>query len=96
MRDRDILAPVIDYSSDYPQKTGNIICQVNYEQLRSGEIQINGKKVQVGSLSSYYKALEIANLLADEIRRGDFQITKPIAALPKDKTMKPLIKRKQK
>ncbi len=96
VRDRDILAPVIDYSSDYPQKTGNIICQVNYEQLRSGEIQINGKKVQVGSLSSYYKALEIANLLADEIRRGDFQITKPIAALPKDKTMKPLIKRKQK
>ena len=96
VRDRDILAPVIDYSSDYPQKTGNVLCQVNYEQLRSGEIQINGKKVEVGSLSSYYKALEIANLLADEIRRGDFQITRPIALLPKDKTMKPLVKRKQK
>ena len=95
VRDRDILAPVIDYSSDYPQKTGNILCQVNYEQLRSGEIDIDGKKVQVGSLSSYYKALEIADLLADEIRRGDFMLTQPIATLPKDKSMKPLVKRKK-
>ena len=95
VRDRDILTPVIDYSSDYPQKTGKIICQVNYEQLRSGEIEIDDKKVQVGSLSSYYKALEIANLLADEIRGGDFQLTKPIATLPKDRAMKSLVKRKK-
>ena len=93
VRDRDILAPVVDYGNDYPQNTGKVICQVNYEQLRSGEIEINGKKVQVGSLSSYYKALEIASLLADEIRRGDFYLTSPIAALPKENTMKPLLKR---
>lgn len=96
VRDRDILAPVIDYSSDYPQKNGNVLGKVSYEQLRSGQIQLNGKTVEVGSLSSYYKALEIANLLADEIRRGDFHLTKPIAALPKDTAMKPLVKRKQK
>jgi L-aspartate semialdehyde sulfurtransferase len=95
VRDRDILAPVIDYGNDYPQNTGKTVCQVNYEQLRSGEIEIKGKKVQVGSLSSYYKALEIANLLADEIRRGDFHLASPIAALPKDSTMKPLLKREQ-
>jgi uncharacterized protein (DUF39 family) len=96
VRDRDILAPVVDYSSDYPQNTGKILCKVNYEQLRSGRIQVNGKNVEVGSLSSYNKALEIAHLLADEIRRGDFQIAEPIAALPKDKTNKPLVKRKPK
>ena len=44
VRDRDILAPVIDYSTDYPQKTGRVICYVNYEQLRSGEIEVEGKK----------------------------------------------------
>ena len=82
VRDRDILAPVIDYSPDYPQKTGKVIGHVNYEQLRSGEIEVDGKKVEVGSLSSYYKALEIANLLADEIRRGDFLLAAPIAPLP--------------
>jgi uncharacterized protein (DUF39 family) len=96
VRDRDILAPVIDYSDDYPQRTGKVVTQVSYEQLKSGEIQINGKTVQVGSMSSYYKALEIANLLADEIRRGDFQITKPMAPLPKETAMKPLVQRKKK
>jgi len=95
VRDKDILAPVIDYSKDYPQNTGKTICKVNYDQLRSGEIEIKGKKVQVGSLSSYYKALQIANLLADEIRKGDFHLTSPIATLPKETRMKPLLKREQ-
>jgi len=51
--------------------------------------------VAVGSLSSYYKALEIANLLADEIRRGDFRLAEPITPLPKDTKMKPLVARKK-
>jgi uncharacterized protein (DUF39 family) len=95
IRDRDIPAPVIDFSVEYPQNTGKVLCHVNYEQLRSGEIELEGKKVAVGSLSSYYKALEIANLLADEIRRGDFLIAKPIAHLPKDSKMKPLLIREK-
>jgi uncharacterized protein (DUF39 family) len=95
VRDRDILAPVIDYSSDYPNKTGRTICRVNYEQLRSGEIQIDGKKIAVASLSSYHKALEIANLLADEIRRGDFLLSAPLQPLPKNTAMKPLVIRKK-
>jgi uncharacterized protein (DUF39 family) len=95
VRDRDILAPVVDYSQDYPQNNGKVICFVNYEQLRSGRIEVEGKEVAVGSLSSYYKALEIANMLADEIRRGDFRLTEPIAPLPKDTKMKPLVARKK-
>ncbi len=91
VRDRDILAPVIDYGTDYPQKNGKILGRVSYEQLRSGEIKVKGKKVAVGSLSSYFKALEIAQLLADEIRKGDFRLSEPIAALPKDTAMKPLL-----
>lgn len=93
VRDRDIPAPVIDYGHDYPQNTGKIVCMTNYEQLRSGEIEINGKKVEVGSMSSYYKALEIANLLADEIRRGDFLLARPSAPLRTDTQMKPLVRR---
>ncbi|MBP7051523.1 MAG: homocysteine biosynthesis protein [Phycisphaerae bacterium] len=95
VRDRDILAPVIDYGNDYPQKTGRVICHVSYEQLRSGEIEIEGKKIIVGSMSSYHKALEIAHLLADEIRRGDFLVSRPIQALPKDTTMKSLVIRRK-
>jgi uncharacterized protein (DUF39 family) len=95
VRDRDIMAPVVDYGHDYPQNTGKVICYVNYEQLRSGRIDVEGKEVAVGSLSSYYKALQIANLLADEIRRGDFRLAEPIASLPKDTKMKPLLTRKK-
>ncbi len=95
VRDRDIKAPVIDYGYEYPQNTGKVVAQVNYEQLRSGEVEIEGEKIPVGSMSSYYKALKIANLLADEIRRGDFQLSKPLAYLPKDNAMKPLVAREK-
>jgi uncharacterized protein (DUF39 family) len=95
VRDRDILAPVVDYSHEYPQNTGKVVTYVNYEQLRSGQIEIEGQTTAVGSLSSYYKALEIANLLADEIRRGDFRLSQPLAYLPKDTTMKPLVAREK-
>ena len=95
VRDRDIMAPVVDYSHDYPQNNGKVICHVNYEQLRSGRIEVEGKEVAVGSLSSYYKALQIANLLADEIRRGDFRLAEPSTPLSKDTKMKPLVARKK-
>jgi len=95
IRDCDIHAPVVDYSMDYPQNTGNVVCYVTYEQLRSGEIEVEGKNIAVGSLSSYNKALKIANLLADEIRKGDFLIAGPVAPLPKDTKMKPLVVREK-
>jgi uncharacterized protein (DUF39 family) len=95
VRDRDIMAPVVDYSSEYPQKTGKIVGHVSYEQLRRGEIELDGKTVKVGSLSSYYKALEIANLLADEIRKGDFRLAEPMAHLPQDGAMKSLLIREK-
>ena len=91
VRDSDIVAPVVDYSKEYPQNTGKVIDFVSYEQLRSGSIEIEGKEISVGSLSSYHKALKIANLLADEIRRGDFRLAEPVAYLPKDTKMKPLL-----
>jgi len=90
IRDRDISAPVVDYSSDYPENTGRILGRVTYEQLRSGEITIKGRKIPVGSLSSYAKALEAAHLLADQIRRGDFALNPPIAPLPARRTCKPM------
>ncbi len=90
VRDRDIKAPVVDYSHDYPQRTGKVICRLSYEQLKSGEVTIKGKKVEVSSLSSYKKALAIANILKEEITDGDFLLTQPIRPLPRIQSMKPL------
>ena len=90
VRDRDIMAPVIDYSHDYPERTGKEICRLSYEELRSGEVQIAGKKVPVGSLSSYATALEIAETLKEEIRAGDFLLSQPLQSLPRDQAMRSL------
>lgn len=96
VRDREIQAPVVDYSKDYPEGTGKILCKLNYEELKSGEVTIQGKSVKTGSLSSYAKALEIAQILKAEIEDGKFEISKPITELPRAQSMKPLEVREDK
>jgi uncharacterized protein (DUF39 family) len=90
VRDRDIMACVIDYSVDYPEKTGKVLARYNYEQLRSGEVELDGKKVPVTSLSSYNKALRICDLLKAEIEGGRFLLSEPSQRLPLNQGMKPL------
>ncbi len=90
VRDREISACVVDYATDYPEATGKVITRVNYEDLRRDEIEINGKKVRVSSLSSYNKALKAAELLKEEIRKGDFLLSEPSRKLPRNKRMQPL------
>jgi hypothetical protein len=41
-------------------------------------------------MSSYSKALQAAELLKAEIRRGDFLLTEPIQKLPLNQGMNPL------
>jgi uncharacterized protein (DUF39 family) len=90
VRDRDIMACVIDYSVDYPEKTGKVLARYSYEQLRSGEVELDGKKVPVTSLSSYNKALRICDLLKAEIEGGRFLLSEPSQRLPLNQGMKPL------
>ncbi len=91
--DRDIQAPVVDYSSDYAEGTGKVLTMLNYEEVKSGEVTVLGNKVKTGSLSSYAKALEIAEILKAEIKRGDFMVSMPITPLPQTQQMKPLVVR---
>ena len=90
VRDRDIHAPLVDYSHDYPEKTGRVLHEVSYEELKTGEISYEGRKIKVSSMSSYGKALRIAERLKDEIRRGDFLLAQPHAALAREQGMKGL------
>lgn len=82
IRDRQIQARIFDYSSDYPHGKNRVIGRVNYQQLRSGEIKIKGKKVPTASLSSYARARQIAEILKGWIQAGDFTLTEPVAPLP--------------
>ncbi len=80
--DADILAPVVDYSEGYPQRKPDILAEVSYAELKSGSIKILGKEVPTASLSSYPKAVEIAHILKEWIKRGEFLLTEPVAPLP--------------
>ena len=77
VRDRDIYTTVVDYSG-----TNEKLGEINYEQLRSGKIIISGKKVFSAPLSSYSKALEIANILKNWIKKGEFLLTEKVIPLP--------------
>ena len=80
--DAEIFAPVIDYSSSYPNREPDILGEVSYAELRSGKIKVQGKSVPTASLSSYPRALEIANTLKDWILKGEFLLSEPVTTLP--------------
>lgn len=94
--DSQIFAPVIDYSVAYPERQPDILAEVSYAELKSGKIKIQGEEVPTASLSSYPKAVEIANTLKEWIKSGEFLLTEPVAPLPgveSGVTFKPLEER---
>jgi len=96
VKDKDIYAAVVDYSEAYPQGKPEVLGEVNYAQLKSGEIEVKGKKVQTSGISSYKNALVIANDLKEEIKKGEFLLTEKVADLPgvdSGVTFKPLKER---
>jgi uncharacterized protein (DUF39 family) len=82
VKDEDIFTQVYDYSMDYPKGNPKPLAEVNYKDLRSGTIIIDGKKVITAPLSSYYKARQIANELKEWIQSGRFILGEPQQNLP--------------
>lgn len=80
--DKEIYTQVVDYSQSYPNCVPGSLAEVNYEQLKSGTITVKGRQVPTGNLSSYSKALEIAEELKSWIKKGDFLLTEAVAPLP--------------
>jgi uncharacterized protein (DUF39 family) len=78
VRNRDIPVLVCDYGAEgHPA-----IARTNYETLRSGQIEVEGKTARTASLSSLAKAREIAELLKRQVASGSFPLTPPVQALP--------------
>jgi len=86
VKDSDIVAPIVDYSQAYPQLESDILGEVTYAQLRSGSIELRGKKIPTGGFSSYFKAREIALLLKSWIKENKFILTEAVATLPDSKS----------
>jgi uncharacterized protein (DUF39 family) len=82
VRDEDIVAAIVDYSDAYPQRKPDVLGEIDYASLKSGKVTIQKQEVPTASLSSYSKALELANILKEWIETGEFLLSEPVAPLP--------------
>jgi uncharacterized protein (DUF39 family) len=82
VKDEDIAATVVDYSSAYPNREPDIVTQVSYKDLRSGTVTIEGQSVPTASLSSYPLAQEIAQTLKTWIENGHLLLSEKVESIP--------------
>jgi len=80
--DAELFTQVVDYSYDYSHGVKRNFGQVSYAELKSGQIEVNGKKVPTAPLSSVVRAREIAETLKTWIMDGRFLLTEPVSPLP--------------
>lgn len=81
--DADIQAPLLDYGPEgYPTGEPCTLGYVTYAELKSGQVEFEGKKIRTAPLSSYSKAVEIANELKERILAGRFELGQPTNTLP--------------
>ena len=80
--DDELSAPVIDYSEVYPKGKSGSLGRVSYAELKTGSIQLKGKQVPTAPLSSYQRAVEIAEILKSWIEEGQFLLAEPVLGLP--------------
>jgi len=88
LRDDQLFAPVFDYAIQ--SRNRKPIAEFSYAQLKSGSVELFGKKVQTSSLSSYYKARIIADRLKKMIEESEFMLTRPVERLPEERTQRAL------
>jgi uncharacterized protein (DUF39 family)/CBS domain-containing protein len=88
IRDEEIFTNVVDYG--VPRKNRPKLAEVNYKELKSGSITVNGQHIRVSSLSSLKTARKIAETLKSWITQSGFFLTAPVERLPVDSVFKPL------
>jgi len=87
IRDEDVVAPIIDFS--IPRRVRPTFGVVNYAQLKSGTIKIDGKTVRTAPLTSLYFDQQIAERLKEWILKGEFTLAEAVAPLPGDRAFLP-------
>ena len=70
------------YDYGISERSRKVMSCVSYAMLRSGFVEINGKKIKTAPLSSLYKARMIAGELKEKILSGAFVMSEPVAKLP--------------
>jgi len=79
---KDIMYQVIDYGIDYPNNINRSLAEVSYQDLQTGQVELQGKTIPSNPLSSYYLARQIAGTLKDWILKAGFTLGQPQIQLP--------------
>jgi CBS domain-containing protein len=86
--DEELLTDVVDYG--VPRRDRPKPRQVSYKEMKSGYVELNGKKVKCSSLSSFYHARKIAETLKKWIQDGKFFLNPPAETLSTTREFKPM------
>ncbi|MBW1749942.1 MAG: homocysteine biosynthesis protein [Deltaproteobacteria bacterium] len=82
--DEEIFTHVVDYGHDYTNGIVRNYGKVSYADLKTGQIEVAGKKLSTSPLSSVVKAREIAEILKSWIMDGKFHLGEPVDYFPTD------------
>lgn len=77
--DEEIFTEVVDYG--IPSRERPVLRRINYAELKSGVVELNGKLVRTSSVSSIYMARKVALTLKEWIESGEFLLTEPVERL---------------
>ncbi len=88
----NLYTDITDYSARSRNKP--LLGRVSYAELRSGEIELNGKKIPTAPMSSLKVAREIAGTLKARVQNGTFLLTEPVAPFACDTKKKVLDERR--
>lgn len=88
VRDEEVLTDIVDYG--VPRRERPKLGRVSYEELKSGSVCINERRVKVSPLSSLKKAKSIAETLKSWIENASFYLSAPVEPIPTDTVFKPM------
>ena len=90
VRNKDIIANIIDYGTH--RRDRPIVGKVSYEELLSGYVRVNKKKIKTNPLSSIKVSYKIVERLKEWIEDKEFYLTPYVESIPRDtetRNMKP-------
>ena len=88
IRNADIKTEIIDYG--VPRLTKPFVGEASYEQLYSGRVKVDGKKIKTSPLSSLKVTYKLLGELQQLIEDKQFYLTAKVASLPAKGDSRPM------
>ena len=88
VRDEDLKTTIADFGVSNRNRPD--LREVTYAELKSGHVEMDGEEVKTSSLSSYKKALEVADELKSWVENGKMELALPTRRINTERTAHPM------